>query len=303
MRPVLAGTVRVAEFGRLARWLPLAIAALLLPCSPLRGQVTYERLVNALEGAAELADLLGRLHRGPASRPEADQPWQREGSARGLDVPDRQTGAFETVPLVVDGVMYVTAGEGHTRMRWMHAAAASSGLTSTPSRPDGRPPGSIAGSPSWATVCSWSRPIPTWWRSKPHRPPGLADRDGAFNNGRHTATLAPLVVKDKIIVGYLGRRSRAFADSSMPTMPRPASAPGASGRCPAKGEPGGDTWLGDSWRRGGGATWMTGTYDPQLNTLYWGIGNPGPDLYGEDRAAATICTPVRWSRSIPTPAS
>ena len=53
--------------------------------------------------------------------------------------------------------------------------------------------------------------------------------------------------------------------------------------------------LADSWRRGGGSTWMTGTYDPQLNTLYWGVGNPGPDLYGEERAGETS-TPTRSSR-------
>jgi len=52
---------------------------------------------------------------------------------------------------------------------------------------------------------------------------------------------------------------------------------------PAKGEPGNETWGGDSWKQGGGPTWMTGTYDAELNTVYWGVGNPGPDLYGDVR--------------------
>ena len=47
---------------------------------------------------------------------------------------------------------------------------------------------------------------------------------------------------------------------------------------PAPGEKGSETWPGDSWRFGGGATWMTGSYDPQLRLIYWGIGNPAADL-------------------------
>src|SRR5437867_5828760 len=56
------------------------------------------------------------------------------------------------------------------------------------------------------------------------------------------------------------------------------------------GEPGGDTWGGDSWKRGGGSTWITGTYDPELNLIYWGTGNPGPDMNGEDRPGDNLYT-------------
>jgi alcohol dehydrogenase (cytochrome c) len=45
---------------------------------------------------------------------------------------------------------------------------------------------------------------------------------------------------------------------------------------PAPGEPGGDTWKGDSWKTGGGSTWYVGSYDPQLNLVYWGTSNAGP---------------------------
>jgi len=47
---------------------------------------------------------------------------------------------------------------------------------------------------------------------------------------------------------------------------------------PAKGEPGGETWLADSWKRGGGSTWMTGTYDPQFEHALLGRGQPGAGL-------------------------
>ena len=45
---------------------------------------------------------------------------------------------------------------------------------------------------------------------------------------------------------------------------------------PGPGEPGDDTWPGDTWQHGGGSTWITGSFDPELHTVYWGIGNPGP---------------------------
>jgi alcohol dehydrogenase (cytochrome c) len=52
---------------------------------------------------------------------------------------------------------------------------------------------------------------------------------------------------------------------------------------PAPGEPGSETWAGDSWKVGGVATWLQGSYDPDLNLLYWGTGNAYPDLVGKNR--------------------
>ena len=52
---------------------------------------------------------------------------------------------------------------------------------------------------------------------------------------------------------------------------------------PGPGEPGNDTWAGDSWKRGGASVWVTGAYDPELNLLYYGIGNPGPDYHSDSR--------------------
>ena len=47
---------------------------------------------------------------------------------------------------------------------------------------------------------------------------------------------------------------------------------------PKPGEPGSETWAGDSWRNGGGPVWVSGSYDPQLNLIYWGTGQPTPRL-------------------------
>lgn len=52
---------------------------------------------------------------------------------------------------------------------------------------------------------------------------------------------------------------------------------------PAAGEPGNETWLGDSWRKGGAGTWLTGSYDPKADVLYWGVGNPRPDFDASTR--------------------
>ena len=56
------------------------------------------------------------------------------------------------------------------------------------------------------------------------------------------------------------------------------------------GEPGHDTWAGDAWKNGGGSVWVTGSYDPELNLTYWGIGNPGPDWNPDQRPGDNLYT-------------
>ena len=105
---------------------------------------------------------------------------------------------------------------------------------------------------------------------------------GARPEAGYSLTLAPLVVKDRVIVGTAGGEYgiRGFL----------AAFDARSGReawrfytTPGPGEPGHETWAGDSWRTGGGPVWVTGSYDPELNLTYWGIGNPGPDWNGDGR--------------------
>jgi alcohol dehydrogenase (cytochrome c) len=90
-----------------------------------------------------------------------------------------------------------------------------------------------------------------------------------------TMTMAPMVADGVVITGVSGAEfgTRDFIDGWDPatgkrlwrtyTIPEPT-------------EPGGNTWSGDTWKFGGGSTWITGSYDPELNTVYWGVGNPGP---------------------------
>ena len=57
------------------------------------------------------------------------------------------------------------------------------------------------------------------------------------------------------------------------------------------GEPGSDSWPNaDVAARGGGAVWVTGSYDPALNLVYYGTGNPNPDYYGDDREGDNLYT-------------
>ena len=59
---------------------------------------------------------------------------------------------------------------------------------------------------------------------------------------------------------------------------------------PKPGEPGNETWAGDSWRNGGGPVWVSGSYDPQLNLIYWGTGQPSPDFVGDNREGDNLYT-------------
>jgi len=92
-----------------------------------------------------------------------------------------------------------------------------------------------------------------------------------------TFTVMPLVVNNKVIFGTAGAEygvrgwvAAIDADTGAPAW--------KTYTIPAPGEPGNDTWAGESWKYGGGSAWITGAYDPTNNSLYWGIGNPGPDF-------------------------
>jgi alcohol dehydrogenase (cytochrome c) len=105
----------------------------------------------------------------------------------------------------------------------------------------------------------------------------------------YSATAAPLVVKDMLIVGMAGGElaTRGFLDAySVKTGKRIWR----FNTIPAPAEPGGDTWPAGHYERGGGATWITGSYDPELNLLYWGVGNPNPDFYGGNRRGDNLYT-------------
>ena len=192
-------------------------------------------------------------------------------------------GPLEATPLVVDGVMYTTGVLGRVfaldartgRTIWQYqrrrkvinpydAAKVNRGVAILGGRVF------FTTSDAHLVALDAKSGLPLWEAQ-------MADHLRGFSG-----TMAPLALKDKIIVGISGAEFgvRGFIDAYEPVTGRRLwrfySIPG-------QGEFGNSTWEGDSWSRGGASTWLTGTYDPESDTLYWGIGNPGPDLNGDVR--------------------
>ncbi|MBI1786904.1 MAG: PQQ-binding-like beta-propeller repeat protein, partial [Acidobacteria bacterium] len=105
----------------------------------------------------------------------------------------------------------------------------------------------------------------------------------------HCITVAPLAVRGKVIVGISGAEAgiRGFVDAYDAKTGQRAW---RFWTIPGPGEPGHQTWSGEAWKTGGGSTWVTGAYDPGLNLVYWGIGNPGPDWNGDVRPGDNLYT-------------
>jgi alcohol dehydrogenase (cytochrome c) len=105
----------------------------------------------------------------------------------------------------------------------------------------------------------------------------------------YSITMAPLVVKDKVLVGSGGGEYgirgfvAAFDAKTGKELWRVYTIPGP-------GEKGNETWGGDSWKTGGGSIWVTPAYDPALNLTYWGVGNPGPDWNPDQRPGDNLYT-------------
>jgi alcohol dehydrogenase (cytochrome c) len=197
---------------------------------------------------------------------------------------------MEVTPVVVNGLMLVTAAndvvalDAQTgRVVWHYSRPVSEGLIDDAAQHHNRGVGVwksrvYAETDNAHLFCLDSRSGNLLW--------DVAYAEGNKNYG---ATSAPLVVKDKVIVGTSGGDDgvRGFV----------AAYEAASGKLawrfwtiPGTGEPGSDSWPGESYKHGGGTTWMPGTYDPQLNTLYWGTSNPAPDFDGAVRPGDDLYT-------------
>ena len=184
---------------------------------------------------------------------------------------------FETTPLVVDGVMYLTQSPNDIialdaktgRVFWVYHYA-----TAPESRPCcgivNRGVAILGDTLFMATVDAHlvavdARNGHAIWNNK------LAEPAAGY-----AMTMAPLVVKDKVIVGLAGGEYgiRGFIAAYEAHSGKEAW---RFNTVPQPGEPGHETWKGDDWKHGSAAVWVTGSYDPDLNLTYWGTGNPGPD--------------------------
>ena len=197
---------------------------------------------------------------------------------------------LETTPVVVNGIMYVTSAndafalDARTgRVVWHHQRPVSSGLLDDAASHHNR------GVAVWRNfvymetddahlLCLDARSGTLLW-----------DVEYADKAKHYGATSAPLVVKDQVIVGTSGGDSgvRGFL-AAYDTL---------SGKLkwrfwtiPGPGEFGSASWPGDSYLHGGGTTWMPGTYDPELDTLYWTTSNAAPDFVGDSRPGDDLYT-------------
>jgi alcohol dehydrogenase (cytochrome c) len=189
----------------------------------------------------------------------------------------------ETVPLVVDGVMFVTeapsnvvaldAGTGRPYWRYDHELPEDLRICC------GRNNRGVAilGETLFMStldahlVAIDARTGSLKWNTE------VADHKAGYSK-----TAAPLVVKDLVVTGIAGGEYgiRGFVDAYHPGTGELAW---RLYTVPGPGEPGHESWAGDSWKTGAAATWITGSYDPDLDLVYWGTGNPGPDWNGEVR--------------------
>jgi alcohol dehydrogenase (cytochrome c) len=200
-------------------------------------------------------------------------------------------GAFETMPLVFDGVMYLTtpdnavvavdARSGRQLWRFQYRLPADSKFC-------------CGGLNRGLAMLGNS----IFYLSPDTHLLAIDRRDGTViwnvnaaltAGGAYGGTEAPLVVKNKVILGA------AAGDYGIQGTVEAFDA--ATGKhlwrfrtIPLPGEPGHESWGGDSWQHGGGSAWLTGTYDPETDTLYWGIGNPAPDMVGSVRPGDNLYT-------------
>jgi alcohol dehydrogenase (cytochrome c) len=190
---------------------------------------------------------------------------------------DEEVGNWENNPLVVDGVMYVTerpnqvvAMDAKTgRIFWDYHYAPSAD-TKVCCGAENRGLAILGDTLYMGTIDAHLVAID----ARNGRP--LWDVTVADTKQGYSVTLAPLVVKDKIVIGVGGGELaiRGFVAAYDAKTGKEAW---RFNTIPGPGEPGHETWTEDAWAHGGAPAWITGSYDPSLNLIYWGIGNPWPD--------------------------
>ena len=197
---------------------------------------------------------------------------------------------LQTTPVVVDGVMYVTAvNEAHAleartgRELWRYRRPRTQGLAGDAASGINRGVAVLGDRVFMVTDNSHLIAL--------HRSNGelLWDVTMADSRQNYGATGAPLVVNDLVIAGISGGDEgvRGFLDAYHASTGERAW---RFWTVPAPGEPGSETWMGRAIEHGCGATWLTGAYDPETGLLYWPTGNPCPDYNGDERKGDNLYT-------------
>jgi len=267
---------------------------------PVAKEVTYERILDARSEPENWLTYYGAYDGNRYSK--LDQintenvkrltpAWVFQFGSQGLHA-GPSTYAFEATPIVVDGVMYVSGWDG-----WVWAVDARTGkqlwqykhaIPFDVSLCCGNVNRGVAVANGKVFVCTLNAHVLALDAATGEC---IWDVTSGDVRAGESLTVAPLVVKDRVVVGSSGGEFgvRGHLDAyDIDTGER-------VWRCytiPKPGEPGSETWPedGEAWARGGGNCWVTGTYDPELNLLYWGTGNPAPDFDGEVREGDNLYT-------------
>jgi alcohol dehydrogenase (cytochrome c) len=255
--------------------------------------VTSERIRNAASEAHNWLTYSGAYHGHryspldqitPANVRNLDLQWVFQ--VRSLGAADK----FEATPIVVDGVMYTVsppndvvaldAVTGRQFWRYNHVVAPTARVCC------GRVNRGVAvhgtrvfmGTIDGRVVALNAKTGAVEWNVAIDRP-----------EAGYSITVAPLVVKDKLILGPAGGEF-GIRGYVLALDPNTGKELWRFYTVPAPGAKGSETWSGDAWKTGGGPIWTTGTYDPELNLTYWGVGNPGPDWNGDGRPGDNLYT-------------
>lgn len=267
---------------------------------PVVADVTYERLLNAREEPQNWLTYYG-AYNGQRYSP-LDQintenvkrlapAWVFQAGTTGL-IAGASTYSFEAAPVVVDGVMFVSGWDG-----WLWALNAKTGVEiwrykhAVPfdvSLCCGNVNRGVAVAQGKVFFVTANARVLALDATNGRR---VWDKTYGDVRAGESATLAPLVVKNMVIVGSSGGEFgvRGHLDAfDLETGEH-------QWRCytvPKPGEPGSETWPadGEAWARGGANCWITGTFDPETNLLYVGTGNPAPDFDGEVRPGDNLFT-------------
>ena len=241
------------------------------------GLVTYDRILKAAAEPANWLTYNGTYNSQRYSTLAQVTPANVKTLESKWVLQNQVFGAWQANPIVVDGVMYLTerpndvmAVDAKTgRMFWLYRW--------TPS-PDSRVccgannrGVAILGDTLFMGTLDGHLIALDARNGKPLWNVTVADVKLAYS-----ITLAPLIIKDKVVVGVGGGEFgiRGFIAAF---DPKTGTETWRFNAVPGPGEKGHDTWKDDHWKSGGGSVWVTGSYDPDVNLTYWGIGNPGPD--------------------------
>ncbi len=265
------------------RRLSLMLSLLLWLAGALSAQVTFDRLVNSAKEPQNWLTYSGNMMSQRYSPLDQITPQNVKNLELKWVFQARSLEKFEATPLVVDGIMYTVQAPNDVvaldpvtgRVFWTYSYAPSPLSRPCCGRVN-RGVAVVGDTLFMGTIDAHLLAID----AKNGKP--LWNATVAKPEAGYAITHAPLVIKDKVIVGVAGGEFgiRGFIaaydvktgkeDWRFNTIPGP-------------GEVGHETWSGDSWKTGGASVWMTGSYDAALNLTYWGIGNAGPDYNGDLR--------------------